>query len=76
MKTAPWTKEEVKNLEARQEILHPYTCVCGDHIALVPTINGWKCPKGCGYKQSWAHKDDLNGVTLEWELKWEKANQW
>lgn len=56
-----WTEDQVRNLKDRQacRYLHPYTCSCGAG-PLFPTRNGWKCKK-CGYRQDWAHKEDLDG---------------
>lgn len=57
---APWTEEEVENLERRQEAwLHPYTCTCG--YSLIPTTKGWECEECC-HKQDWC---------LEWDAKGE-----
>ena len=56
----PWTPEEVKSLQQYQDdgFAHPYTCICdgdnGHHPNLIPTIDGWMCPK-CDYKQDWFH---------------------
>lgn len=58
IKHAPWTPEEVEILKKYQdcEYFHPYTCHChgddGQHPNLVPTVDGWVCPK-CDYKQDW-----------------------
>lgn len=61
---APWTDEQVKNLNAWQkdETVHPFTCGGdrGDKAhkdgegVLVATRKGWKCPY-CPYTQIWAH---------------------
>jgi len=55
---APWTKEQVENLNRFQkfEYTHPFTCGnngCGDE--LVAHEEGWKCPS-CDYTQDWAHE--------------------
>lgn len=63
---APWTEQEVHNLNTRQQRhdLHPYTCG-NDHPEprnLVATIVGWICPtQECDYRQQWAHKADTIG---------------
>jgi ribosomal protein S27AE len=53
---APFTEDQVASLNAYQksEFVHPFTCVCGDHIPLVATKDGWICNK-CAYTQKWAH---------------------
>ena len=62
---APWTKEQVAELQRHQNlgIFHPYTCGTkgcktkdeyhGNSI-LIPTEYGWICPN-CDYTQDWAH---------------------
>lgn len=54
---APFTDEQVKNLNAFQKAgyFHPFTCgKCS--CDLVATKDGWICPtEGCGYTQDWAH---------------------
>jgi hypothetical protein len=62
--TAPWTEEQVENLNKRQERhdIHPYTCGrdgCGG--VLVATEDGWVCPN-CDYNQKWAHSVDGEGM--------------
>jgi hypothetical protein len=61
----PFTDEQVESLNAYQksDYVHPYTCVCGDHIKLVATKDGWKCPR-CTYTQLWAHL-----FTADWSWK-------
>lgn len=56
--TAPWTEEQVKALEARQdmEMLHEYTCECGHQ--LIPSKDGWFCEE-CPYTQNWCHALDV-----------------
>lgn len=60
---APFTEEQVKNLNIYQDSwFHPFTC-CGHNGCkrrehndgiLIATTEGWICP--CGkYKQDWAH---------------------
>jgi len=59
IKKAPWTKVEVKRLQKRQQIGHPYTCgKCSAELR--PTQKGWKCV--CGYTQDWAHLPDVVGI--------------
>jgi len=55
---APWTDEEVANLENWQKIgiVHPYTCVCGK--ILKPYRYGWHC-NSCNYIQRWCHDFSL-----------------
>lgn len=52
---APFTDAEVSALNAYQESGdgHPLTCMCGDHIPLIATNDGWVC-KNCAYTQNWA----------------------
>ncbi len=58
---APWTPEQVEQLNKWQEAgyVHPFTCGNDDCTRsngkeLVATIDGWTCPS-CSYKQDWAH---------------------
>jgi hypothetical protein len=56
---APFTEEQVKNLEHWQKsgFVHPFTCAKqggGKHALLIPSKDGWLCPT-CGYTQDWAH---------------------
>lgn len=62
---APFTKDQVRALKARQsdERFHPYTCSFagqksheGDPV-LLPTVAGLVC-RGCGYVQNWVHRVD------------------
>ena len=62
---APWTDEQVKNLNDYQGagVFHPFTCGgtnCREDLVATPT--GWVCPK-CDYTQNWAHDFMLTG---EW----------
>ena len=55
---APWTDEQVENLNRWQacEHVHEFTCP-NNHDAsrvLVAANDGWHCP-GCAYTQTWAH---------------------
>lgn len=55
---APWTEEQVANLNTYQEsgIFHPYTCGKDSrHRDLVATTDGWVC-LDCDYKQDWCHE--------------------
>ena len=68
---APWTKDQVENLEKWQTTgwVHPFTCFgegdCKinereDQGILQPTVDGWICP--CGkYTQNWATESQLSG---------------
>jgi hypothetical protein len=56
--TAPWTDDQVANLNAWQHAgnVHEFTCG-GDHAGsrvLVARNDGWHCP-GCDHRQNWAH---------------------
>lgn len=57
---APWTKDEVAMLKARQDnnFLVPYICDEG-HI-LEPTVNGWKCKHCKEFEQNWCYSSHLN----------------
>jgi len=60
---APFTKDQVKNLNEFQSIgfMHPFTCGndhSGDNL-LVATENGWVCPT-CTYTQDWAYTSMTN----------------
>ena len=77
MKTAPFTPEEVANLQAYQNagIFHPFTCGNEKCRAdLVPTTNGWICPRdGCGYTQNWAHEFMMDGSATRQKELWDAA---
>jgi hypothetical protein len=58
---APWTPEQVRNLNAFQSGggMHPFTCG-KDHgaqaVALIARTDGWHCSAPpCDYRQDWAH---------------------
>lgn len=56
---APWTKEQVKELNKFQanRKFHPFTCPNDhghDERTLIAVCEGWKCPH-CDYTQDWAH---------------------
>jgi len=63
---APWTDEQVTQLNAWQQsgYMHPFTCggsvhdgnVHGERPALFAERDGWVCPDtNCDYRQNWAH---------------------
>jgi hypothetical protein len=67
---APWSEDQVRNLEEWQATpwVHPYTCAdCRDadpdveeeHL-LVPTVDGWTCPS-CPRRQGWCLALMLDG---------------
>lgn len=66
---APWTKEQVENLNFYQQsgVWHPFTCgnSCGSD--LVAAENGWMCPK-CAYTQDWAHPFMFDRSAVEEQL--------
>jgi hypothetical protein len=58
---APFTDEQVENLNAWQKMgwIHEYTCGNKDKHpkdtgSLIATKKGWVCPY-CNYTQAWAH---------------------
>ena len=59
---APWTDAQVFRLRRWQEAdsVHPFTCACRTpetgEVKLVPTADGWVCPRECGYTQNWAYR--------------------
>lgn len=69
--SAPWTDEQVKNLNEYQkfEIGHPFTCTCKHGVSLVATKDGWVCPLGCGYIQNWAWAFMANGGMMKDHLE-------
>ena len=58
---APWTDEQVANLNRWQNAghVHEYTCP-NDGLALIATNNGWRCPN-CPYTQTWAYDATMAG---------------
>ena len=60
---APWTPQQVENLNRWQNAghVHPFTCP-NDHDdrVLVADEDGWHCPT-CDYAQNWAHEWMLSG---------------
>jgi hypothetical protein len=60
---APWTDEQVANLQRWQQAgwVHEFTCP-NHHVesrVLVPTNDGWHC--SCGYTQTWCHDFMMEG---------------
>jgi ABC-type lipoprotein export system ATPase subunit len=71
MTHAPWTDEEVENLNKYQAagVFHPFTCPHhSQQDVLVATHEGWVCSH-CDYKQDWAHDFmlDKTARTPWWE---------
>lgn len=66
---APFTDEQVRNLNdyQRASFMHPFTCgVCSDD--LIAEREGWRCPTpGCTYTQDWAHDFMADG---SWRESW------
>ena len=62
---APWTEEQVKNLQEWQasSTVHSFTCRQNSLHQLVPTVRGWICPF-CDYTQDWAHDFMVSGEGL------------
>jgi len=58
MNKAPWTKEQVDELNKLQadDRFHGYTCPNNhkERRLLVATKDGWIC-NHCNYKQDWSH---------------------
>lgn len=58
---APWTPEQVENLNRFQQQggMHPFTCGNDQHgvnVVLMAHRDGWHCSDpGCSYRQDWAH---------------------
>lgn len=77
---APWTDDQVRNLNRHQQagMIHPFTCGRRDEHrenpgVLVAEPDGWRCPApGCGYRQTWAHPF-MAAPPTEAMLKWERA---
>jgi hypothetical protein len=71
IKYAPFTKEEVENLQKWQNSakVHPFTCESSNihpNTNLVPTVDGWVCPHPkCGITQNWCHDFMLDGAALQ-----------
>lgn len=58
---APWSDEQVANLNRWQTVgyVHEYTCP-NDGLALIARRDGWHCP-GCIYTQTWAYDATMQG---------------
>lgn len=77
---APFTEEQVKNLNDYQELgcFHPFTCCSHDDCdrrkqpnegRLRATTEGWVCP--CGkWKQDWAHAFMADPNTIKNQSEW------
>lgn len=56
---APWTKDQIRSLNAwqRREDFHSFTCgKCDIEVPLFATTQGWECQSLlCDYTQDWAH---------------------
>jgi hypothetical protein len=52
---APFSAEDIKNLEAYQSkgYVHPLTCGNCSDVNLTPTTDGLVCPNNCGWLQTW-----------------------
>jgi len=64
MLEAPWTEQQVENLNRWQAAghVHEYTCP-NEHEGsrvLEARTDGWHCP-GCPYTQTWAYESTMNG---------------
>lgn len=61
---APWTNEQVANLNAWQRAGHVHEFTCPNHHdgsrVLIATVDGWRCPS-CIYTQTWAHRMMMQG---------------
>ena len=65
MTRAPWTEQQVYNLNEFQRDYrrHSYTCGYDSSHVLEATVDGWICPtEKCNYTQDWAHESDLRGL--------------
>lgn len=71
---APWTPEEVQNLNRWQVAggMHPFTCGGQKHDgeikpSLIAEHDGWVCPVvDCNYRQNWAHAFMADSKSMEW----------
>lgn len=61
---APFTDEQIKNLDARQlcGFLHEYTCNCT--TILIASPEGWWCFSCKKVVQDWAYKLDADGTNV------------
>lgn len=74
---APWTTEQVVNLNRWQSAgaFHPFTCGGEIHNGerkptLIAAHDGWLCPDSeCSYRQGWAHVFMAEERSIEW---WEQ----
>jgi len=61
---APWTDEQVENLNRWQQCgyVHPFTCANHHEGSrdLIARNDGWHCPT-CPYTQTWAHESMMQG---------------
>lgn len=66
---APFTDEQVDNLNKFQQsgMFHEFTCIC--RKSLVATNNGMRCP-GCGRMQYWVHNFMADGSLNEYINGW------
>jgi len=57
---APWTDEQVAQLNAYQHAgsFHPYTCGCGE--ILIATPRGWHCKSCRNNSQVWAYEESFS----------------
>lgn len=65
---APWTQEQVDQLNRYQHmgLMHPFTCGSSHRRSLTATIDGWVCPgRDCHYTQDWAHARMANRELLD-----------
>jgi hypothetical protein len=74
---APWSDDQVASLNAFQAagVLHPFTCG-GERCraVLMAEADGWHCPAGCGYKQTWAHPFMADWSWKKFVPPWEKQS--
>lgn len=57
---APWTDQQVEQLNHRQTLKHLHQYTCGDcGQTLLATNNGWTCHH-CRYAQQWCFAYDLD----------------
>lgn len=72
---APWTEEQVNNLNEYQAFRqhHPFTCGTKgcNHVSLVATKDGWTCPNCKKWVQTWAHDFMADG---SWKQGYEQFN--
>jgi hypothetical protein len=64
---APYTIEQVANIQEYQDMLHPFTCGSaheGKSPVLLISQHGFKCPE-CDYTQFWCHDFMANGSAVK-----------